>query len=312
MNTTTELANTTVTSTMDKLKTAGNSLASYLSTIKDNKYARAILGMILVLYAAKAAPKLPNYLVKIFDNPIFKILFMFLIGYLVLREPAKPSVALITAIVLFLTIQVLSYFESSVSMKPVVTPLPPATNELNMSPEQNAIINDLLNKINNNKQQAAKAEAFGNIELANTYKIEAFASEMIVEAAVASAQHQKAAVDANNNGDMVSANAHMEEAIKLGEKADLLLHAETAKENAKEAENNGNNEEAKSFLSQAYNYLTKAQKTDEIVPDGKSADNKLASIDSLATELGCLPNLPTDQMQSELLSGYDGRDFAQF
>jgi len=113
MNTTTEMPLSAVTSSTSAvssnisalLKTTSEKLTTGLDKMRGSKIIMAVLGMFLVLYSAKAAPKLPNYLLKVFDNPIFKIVFMFLIAYIASKD---PSVAIITAIILLLTIKVLS------------------------------------------------------------------------------------------------------------------------------------------------------------------------------------------------------------
>lgn len=349
METTTEMPLSAASSnTSAFLKTTSEKLTTTitdgLNKMRSSKILMAVLGMFLVLYSAKAAPKLPNYLLKVFDNPIFKIVFMFLIAYIASKD---PSVALMTAIILFLTIQVLSYFESSLSMKAspqvVVLPAAPVTaesavvapvvvapvvspTEIKMTPEQAEILNHYLNKVAENKEAASKAEAFGNTDLANAHKIEAFAAEMIVDAAVSSVQHQMAAEEAMKEGDLNKANAHMEEAAKLGDKADLLLQAEQAKNLAKEAEQKGDTEEAKAQLNVAYDNLNKAQattatppvvalKSENVVPVGHSDNDMLASVDNTPVNVqsSCLPpvtapvcNLP------EQLTGFDNNDFAPF
>ena len=377
METTTELPLSAASSnTSAFLKTTSERLTTTitegLNKMRGSKVLMAILGMFLVLYSAKAAPKLPNYLLKVFDHPVFKIVFMFLIAYVAYKD---ASVALISAVVLFLAIQVLSYFESSLSMRsspqapvdvpvapvdvpvapvdvpvaPVDVPVAPveapSQTELKVTPEQADILNYYLNKANENKQEAAKAEAFGNTNLAKNYRIEAFAAEMIVDAAVASVQHQMAAEEAKKEGDINKANAHMEEAAKLGEKADLLLQAEQAKQLAKEAEQNGNTEEAKAQLSVAYDNLNKAQATTEVsatissapttissapttissapvllqpenvLPVGHSDNNMLASVDNTPVNVqsSCLPPVSGPVCnQPEQLTGYDNNDFAPF
>lgn len=322
----------------DTVYTGVNDGLKYITT---NKIIAAVLGMFLILYSAKAAPSLPNYLVKVLDHPVVKVLFMFLIAYIASKS---AQVALITATVLFLTIQGLSYFESTLSMKAsstVFTSAPSQVSapgqqqvsasaqvpEVQMTPEQVAVLNNLLTKIDANNQAAAKAEAFGNTDLAKNFRIEAFAAEMIVDAAVASAQHQMAAEEAKNNGDMTKADAHMQEAAKLGEKADLLLKAEQSKESAKEAEQNGNMDEAKSHLNNAYELLNKVQEVESkpssapapqlpaTVPSGHEAETTLAPINvtTLNVQSSCLPisSAPVPS-KTEELNGYECNEYAAF
>ena len=329
----------------EQLRKLGNtvydSVNKGLKIITTHQIVAAVLGMFLILYSAKAAPTLPSYLVKALDHPIVKVLFMFLIAYIASKEK-DPKVALITAVVLFLTIQGLSYFESTLSMKasanasqpanvsPPANALPSAqVPKVQMTPEQVAVLNKLLTKIDANNQAASKAESFGNTDLANNFRIEAFAAEMIVDAAVASAQHQMAAEEAKDNGDMAKADAHMQEAVKLGDKADLLLKAEQSKESAKEAEQNGNMEEAKAHLNNAYELLDKVQEVESkptptstptlqvpnVVPSGHEAETNLAPIDvtTLNVQSSCLPvaSAPVPS-KTEALNGYEYNEYAAF
>ena len=58
-----------------------------LSTIFANKYASSAITLFLVLYGGLAAPKLPKFIIKLFENPIFKIAILSLIVYNGNRDP---------------------------------------------------------------------------------------------------------------------------------------------------------------------------------------------------------------------------------
>ena len=76
-----------------------------LEYVNSNRILSAVLGLFLVLYAALAAPKLPKSVTAWFDNTWFKLGFMFLIAYMATRD---PSVAIISAVALLVTLQTLS------------------------------------------------------------------------------------------------------------------------------------------------------------------------------------------------------------
>lgn len=81
------------------------------STLHDNKYVSTILTTFLVVYASTAAPRLPGIIKILFNNPIFKVIFLGLIAYSVNRDP-KLSVLL--AVVFTVTLSLLdqqSFFE---------------------------------------------------------------------------------------------------------------------------------------------------------------------------------------------------------
>lgn len=81
-----------------------------LNFVENNKVLGSVLAMLLVLYAALAAPKLPRNVAKLFDNTFVKLGYMFLMAYLVTKD---PSVAIISSVALLVTIQTLASLEAS-------------------------------------------------------------------------------------------------------------------------------------------------------------------------------------------------------
>ena len=67
---------------MENIKNAFNNI---LKTMDNNQMVYSVVSILLVLYSALAAPKLSKSFAKVFDNPLVKILYMFLIGYLFLQ-----------------------------------------------------------------------------------------------------------------------------------------------------------------------------------------------------------------------------------
>ena len=86
-----------------------NNLTSMFTTnleiVNNNKILSSVIGLFLILYAALAAPKLPKSITRWFDNMWFKLGFMFLIAYTATKD---PSVAIISAVALLVTLQTLS------------------------------------------------------------------------------------------------------------------------------------------------------------------------------------------------------------
>ena len=76
-----------------------------LEMVNNNKILSSVIGLFLILYAALAAPKLPKSVTQWFDNMWFKLGFMFLIAYMATKD---PSVAIISAVALLVTLQTLS------------------------------------------------------------------------------------------------------------------------------------------------------------------------------------------------------------
>jgi len=82
-----------------------------------NYYIAPILSCLLILYASLAAPKLPKSILLIFDNIIFKLFFIFLLIYTTIH---KPFISIIISIVILVSIQMLSYYESSDKMMNII------------------------------------------------------------------------------------------------------------------------------------------------------------------------------------------------
>ena len=69
----------------------------YLNEIFEHKYLSIIFTMFLVFYSSRAAPKLPNFMLKLFDNAIFRILVLSLIVY---KGNKDPQFAIMVAILI--------------------------------------------------------------------------------------------------------------------------------------------------------------------------------------------------------------------
>ena len=74
-----------------------------------NPYFATILTIILTVYAALASPKLPNFLKKLFDNTIFKIIIISFIAY---RANKNPQLSILIAICFVITLNYLAEKET--------------------------------------------------------------------------------------------------------------------------------------------------------------------------------------------------------
>lgn len=133
---------------MDSINQMSSFVNKGVNLMNNNKILSSILAMFLVLYAAMAAPKLPKNIVKMFDNVVVKLVYMFLMAYLVSKN---PSVAIISAVGLLITIQTLSYYEASDSASQKIA-------QIVNSKQQIAVEKLDLNKVsvNNNVQEMEK------------------------------------------------------------------------------------------------------------------------------------------------------------
>ena len=81
------------------------SVNNAMSIVDNNKYLSTGLALFLVLYAVLAAPKLPTYIARLFDNTFFKIFIFFLIAYSAHKD---PTVAIIAAIGVMVSLHTLN------------------------------------------------------------------------------------------------------------------------------------------------------------------------------------------------------------
>lgn len=88
----------------DAAKNFDATVTNWLSFL-DNEYISGALIIFLIVYASYAAPKLPPYILQLFDNPLFKLLIFFLIVY---SAKKNPTVAIIAAVGLMVTIHALN------------------------------------------------------------------------------------------------------------------------------------------------------------------------------------------------------------
>jgi hypothetical protein len=93
--------------TLDNFNTTTN---QYLGSIFDNKYASAVISLILALYAAFAAPRLPKGIAHLFNKWWVKLIFMMTIAYVATRN---PIIAIVASVGLMVSIQAASKFDLS-------------------------------------------------------------------------------------------------------------------------------------------------------------------------------------------------------
>ncbi len=74
-----------------------------LNSTLDNVYISTTIKVFICLYAAFAAPKIPQSLVWLFDNILFRIGMAFIIVFMAVRDPA---IALLIAVAFMITLQV--------------------------------------------------------------------------------------------------------------------------------------------------------------------------------------------------------------
>ena len=84
----------------------------FYSTLNDNKLVSTVLTTFLIVYASSASPRLPKFMLKLFNNKIFKVLILSLIAY---SSTRNPKVSILMAVVFSVTLNILDgkkFFES--------------------------------------------------------------------------------------------------------------------------------------------------------------------------------------------------------
>jgi hypothetical protein len=76
-----------------------------LGWVHENKYVLPVLSLILGVYAALARPKLPKFLEKLFENPIFRLV---MISYIIYRGNKDPQLSIMIAAAFLVTMHMIN------------------------------------------------------------------------------------------------------------------------------------------------------------------------------------------------------------
>jgi hypothetical protein len=76
-----------------------------LGWVHENKYVLPVLSLFLGVYAALARPKLPKFVEKLFENPVFRLV---MISYIIYRGNRDPQLALMIAAAFLMTIHMIN------------------------------------------------------------------------------------------------------------------------------------------------------------------------------------------------------------
>ena len=87
------------------------------TTWLDNPYVAGALTVFLIVYAGAAAPKLPSWIVKMFDYTLVKLALFFLIVFI---SRKNATIAIVAAIALMVSIMVLNRLKFDQEMMSVV------------------------------------------------------------------------------------------------------------------------------------------------------------------------------------------------
>jgi hypothetical protein len=80
-----------------------------LNNFLRNEYVTAVVALFVVLYASNVAPRLPDVVIDLFNNPIFRVFVLFLVAYIANKNPA---VALLVSVAFVVTLNVINRQEA--------------------------------------------------------------------------------------------------------------------------------------------------------------------------------------------------------
>ena len=232
-----------------------------LDFVNKNKILSSVLGMLLVLYAAAAAPKLPKSVVKIFDNSLFKLGYMFMIAYLATKD---PSVAIITAVALLVTIQTLASREAAeLAVRAAEAESKArAESELKQVAQERIVARQEaaseIKVVNEGTKTVAVKESFAENEEIRI-PLSPTRAEFIEECTRRADAHYGAAAKAEAEGKPALAEAHKQEAAKQEIKIEAVVTAKQHMIAAEEAQAAGNVTLAEAHMQEAAKQETKAE-----------------------------------------------------
>ena len=167
-------------------ETFSNNINNNFNNIFDffykNKIIFTIISILLILYSALIAPKLPKSLALLVDNIYIKLIWIFLIAYI---SSHNPLLSLLISLGVLLTMQTLVSLETtttainsiknvdSMQTNNVINPNAPINylshSDIPLSPPRVQIIQDALIKIDNHKNQLQIAKGANNVESYNNH-----------------------------------------------------------------------------------------------------------------------------------------------
>ena len=80
-----------------------------LNNFLRNEYVTAVVALFVVLYASNVAPRLPDFVTDLFNNPIFRVFILFLVAYVANKNPA---IALLVSVAFVVTLNVINRQEA--------------------------------------------------------------------------------------------------------------------------------------------------------------------------------------------------------
>jgi hypothetical protein len=103
------LGSSTMTTTSPNTSSTFQKIQNNTTNFFNNKYLKAVLYIILILYASVIAPKLPDWMIPYLEYPIVKIFIIFIIGLLATQDATAAIIATIGVTITYLFINDLQH-----------------------------------------------------------------------------------------------------------------------------------------------------------------------------------------------------------
>lgn len=216
-----------------------------INSLAEHKLIFTIVTVLVSLYTASVAPKLPPNISKFFDVWYVKLLFVFILAYI---SSHNPTLSLILAVFILWGIQLLISWNFNLPVDAEDTTI---VDGVPLSPTRASFVKETLYKAKEHQQLATEAAASGHNDLANKH-IEEFNKQTIkIDSAIKAKENLISAQIAQSNGDAEKAQLHLNEVNKNNMKLSALSNSEQLTQGAMQLLNSGNSDEANKLLHEA-------------------------------------------------------------
>jgi hypothetical protein len=212
-------------------------ISKSLEKLNKNGLVTPLLTVSLILYSSLAAPKLPKMVAKLFDNNLFKLVYMFCMFYLASNN---LYASIICAVALLIALQTLLSYETTDNVI-----APPLVSVPVVKPNVDQVVNSVMKSfvvepLDDTHEYPTNGDVVESLEDTQAYSNERPSREVLVDACIKKAEaYYDAANKAKLAGDSKTAELHLDKAVKNEAKAIVLNKAGEAKQAVEKAVQEG-------------------------------------------------------------------------
>lgn len=93
-------------------------ITNQTTSLMDNEYVFAMIAIFLGLYAKRTKPSLPNWMISLFQNNIFRVVFLCLL--LMIKVDSAPHIAIAVALFFVITMHFVGEHEQNEHLENIV------------------------------------------------------------------------------------------------------------------------------------------------------------------------------------------------